>query len=84
MTKQDPLDVHDQALIDAAWEKHKNARPVGSVPARYIMLTDSKLEPTAIAGSVVYRCVKSDYGMASDDARMTGKPRDCSNDTRPI
>ena len=40
----------------------------------YILTTDSKVEPTAKAGTVVYPCRKPDYGLASYDARMLGVP----------
>lgn len=41
---------------------------------RYRMLKDSSLEPQAAAGTVVYSCANHDYGLASDDSRLTGKP----------
>lgn len=38
----------------------------------YKLLRDSKLEPTAKAGTLVYDCAGYDYGTANDDTRMTG------------
>ncbi len=40
--------------------------------ASYKMLVDSDLEPKAKAGTVVYDIRGWDYGLASDDTRMTG------------
>lgn len=40
----------------------------------YRMLVDSKLEPKAKKGTIVYRQSGYDYGLASDDTRMTGIP----------
>lgn len=37
------------------------------------LLTDSKLEPAAKAGTIVYDPKGYDYGLASDDTRMTGR-----------
>ncbi len=42
------------------------------MPTAYRMLKDSKLEPEAKAGSTVYSIRGYDYGLASDDTRMTG------------
>lgn len=38
----------------------------------YRVLKDSALSEEAKAGSVVYDCLGHDYGLASDDTRMTG------------
>jgi hypothetical protein len=38
------------------------------------MLADSKLEPKAIAGTVVYEIAGPDYGLAGDDTRGFGFP----------
>lgn len=40
--------------------------------SRYRMLKDAINEPKAIAGTIVYACAKHDYGLSSDDTRMTG------------
>lgn len=42
------------------------------MPTKYRLLTDSKIEPGATKGTIVYKCAKSDYGCASDDTRITG------------
>lgn len=47
-------------------------RPAG--PRRFKLLTDSKLEPRATAGTIVYRCSGYDYGCARDDYAATGIP----------
>jgi hypothetical protein len=39
---------------------------------QYKLLSDSKIEPQAVKGSVVYKSAKHDYGCASDDTRHTG------------
>lgn len=39
---------------------------------KYRMLRDATTDATAVAGSIVYGCAKYDYGLASDDTRMTG------------
>jgi hypothetical protein len=39
---------------------------------RYEMLSDSKIEPAATKGTIVYSCHGCDYGCANDDTRMTG------------
>lgn len=39
---------------------------------RYRMKSDSTLEPKATAGTIVYPIKGHDYGLASDDTRMTG------------
>lgn len=36
------------------------------------MKTNSKLEPKAVAGTLVYDICGWDYGLAKDDTRMTG------------
>lgn len=38
----------------------------------YLLLSDSKIEPTAKEGMTVYESTKHDYGCASDDTRHTG------------
>ncbi len=40
----------------------------------YRMLKDSSLEPKAVIGTIVYGISHHDYGLASDDSRMTGVP----------
>lgn len=42
------------------------------MPQAYRVKSDSKLQPKATAGSTVYRFSGYDYGLASDDTRMTG------------
>jgi hypothetical protein len=42
--------------------------------ATYRLLADSKIEPTAKAGTLVYDCGRYDYGCANDDFRFTGIP----------
>jgi hypothetical protein len=42
--------------------------------APYRLLADSKIEPTAKAGALVYDCAGYDYGCANDDFRATGIP----------
>jgi len=39
---------------------------------KYRILKDSKLEPKAKAGTIVYRCRFNDYGCADDDEYVTG------------
>lgn len=39
---------------------------------KYKLLTDSKIESAAVAGTIVYGLTKCDYGLASDDTRHTG------------
>ena len=39
----------------------------------YTMLTDSKLERKATAGTTVYELMKYDYGCSNDDTRAFGK-----------
>lgn len=39
---------------------------------KYRMKTDSKLEPKAVAGTIVYTLNGYDYGSASDDNRAFG------------
>lgn len=41
---------------------------------KYKMLVDSKLEPKATKGTIVYQCSKYDYGCASDDESILGVP----------
>ncbi len=41
-------------------------------PTRYRMLSDSKIQAEAVAGTLVYKCKFHDYGLAGDDTRMTG------------
>lgn len=38
----------------------------------YVVTVGSTLEPSAVAGTVVYRPKGWDYGSANDDTRMTG------------
>lgn len=38
----------------------------------YIVSKDSKLEPKAVAGSVIYASQHYDYGLASEDTAVTG------------
>lgn len=38
----------------------------------YIMLHDSKIEPSVLAGTIVYDTAKYDYGLARDDTYFTG------------
>ena len=38
----------------------------------YVVLKGSRIEPKAVAGTVVFRPTGWDYGLASDDTRMTG------------
>lgn len=40
----------------------------------YRLKADNKIEPQAVAGTIVYPIRGHDYGVASDDARMTGVP----------
>lgn len=40
--------------------------------ATYRMRADSRLEPKAAAGAMVYDIKGWDYGLASDDTRLTG------------
>jgi hypothetical protein len=40
--------------------------------AAFKMLIDSAIEPKAKMGTTVYKCRGYDYGLASDDTRMTG------------
>lgn len=42
------------------------------MPQTFRMLKDSPIEPKAKAGTIVYPCVKCDYGCASDDTAVTG------------
>lgn len=42
------------------------------MPQAYRVKKDSGLEPRAAAGSIVYSLRGHDYGLASDDTRMTG------------
>lgn len=42
------------------------------MPQAYKLKKASKLEPKATAGSIVYSLRGYDYGLASDDTRMTG------------
>jgi hypothetical protein len=39
---------------------------------QYLLLSDSKIEPSAKEGMKVYAAVMHDYGLASDDTRITG------------
>jgi hypothetical protein len=43
---------------------------------QYEILEDSRLERKAVKGAIVYKFVRYDYGLASDDTRMA------SDDTR--
>lgn len=43
------------------------------MPKSYRLTADSRIRPDATAGTVAYRCVEPDYGLAADDTRMTGK-----------
>lgn len=38
----------------------------------FILLQDSTIEPRATIGTIVFDCLKYDYGLASDDTEMTG------------
>ncbi len=40
----------------------------------YKLLTDSKINLSAVAGTIVYACRGPDYGLAGDDTRHTGVP----------
>lgn len=40
----------------------------------YRLTVDNKVEPSAVAGTIVYPIRGSDYGLASDDTAMTGIP----------
>lgn len=42
------------------------------MPQAYKVLKDSKLNPEAKAGTIVYRQSGHDYGLSSDDTRATG------------
>jgi hypothetical protein len=42
------------------------------MPLKFKMLVDSTLEKKAVAGTIVYTCVKPDYGIASGDTRALG------------
>lgn len=42
------------------------------MPRKYELLADSKIESTATKGTIAYACAKCDYGVASDDTRITG------------
>ena len=42
------------------------------MPTKYRLLTDSKIEAAATKGTIVYGLMKADYGLASDDTRITG------------
>lgn len=42
-------------------------------PTRYKMLRHSTIQHEAVAGTIVYSCIKHDYGLANDDSSMTGK-----------
>lgn len=42
------------------------------MPTKYRLLTDSKIEAAATKGTIVYKCAKHDYGVASDDTLMSG------------
>ena len=39
---------------------------------KFEMLKDSQIERQAVKGSIVYDCIKYDYGLAKDDTRITG------------
>ena len=39
---------------------------------RYFMKSDSGLEPLAVRGTEVFKGARYDYGLASDDTRITG------------
>ena len=41
---------------------------------KYRMKVDSSLEHRATTGTIVYRCIQSDYGTADDDSIMFGHP----------
>lgn len=41
---------------------------------QYEILEDSRLERKAVKGAIVYKFVRYDYGLASDDTRMTSVP----------
>jgi hypothetical protein len=42
-------------------------------PKAFRVKRDSQIEPLAKKGTVVYDLVGHDYGLASDDTRVTGK-----------
>jgi len=42
MTDEQPLNAHDQALIDADWEKHKAVKPLTPTQLAYALLWRSK------------------------------------------
>lgn len=44
------------------------------MPTKYRLKSDSQLEPRAKAGTIVYGIAGHDYGLASDDSRITGVP----------
>lgn len=39
---------------------------------KYLLLTDSTIEPAAKKDMFAYACAGCDYGLASDDTRITG------------
>lgn len=39
---------------------------------KYRVLKDSKREPKAVAGMIIYDSFNYDYGCANDDTRLTG------------
>jgi hypothetical protein len=41
---------------------------------QYRLLQDSKIEPAAKEGHIVFKLAKPDYGLASEDTRLTGIP----------
>jgi hypothetical protein len=50
---------------------------------QYEILEDSRLERKAVKGAIVYKFVRYDYGLASDDTRMASDDtRMASDDTR--
>jgi hypothetical protein len=38
----------------------------------YRLLSDSAIDKKAVAGTLVYECMKCDYGLSNDDTRFTG------------
>lgn len=42
MSNEQPLNAHDQALIDAGWEKHAAAKPITPAQTAYALLWRSK------------------------------------------
>lgn len=43
------------------------------MPKKFQLATDSTINKSAKAGTIVFVCTKHDYGCANDDTRATGK-----------